>query len=444
MARDRVKLLIEKLDKKGRGVGYYKGKPVYVNYTVPGDEVEVDLYIIKRGRIREFVGTLKKIVREGEGRIEPKCRYFGFCGGCRFQNWKYEYQLKYKKDLVLMAMEKWGILGEVSDPIPSPNIWFYRNRMDYAISYDGKIGLKEYGSWSNILNLSECLLLSKEANLIMETTRTFMKKYGILGWDLFKHVGFLRYIVIREGKFTGDRLLNIITYTDKFRYLSEFIKMLTEENLVSSIVWGINPTVTDVSTAKILRYIWGKDHLTEKVGKYIFHIHPNAFFQTNSYLAKIMVDYVISKAGRGNKVLDLYSGVGLFSIFLSENFDEVYGIEVEESAVQSANITLKWNDISNVKYIHGKAEERVQGLEDIDVIVLDPPRPGISGKVRKDILKLSPERVIYVSCNPDTMMRDISLMKGYKVVNKIQPIDLFPHTPHVEVIACLEVSSMED
>lgn len=312
--------------------------------------------------------------------------------------------------------------------------------MDYAISFDGKIGLKELGNWRNILDLSECFLLSKESNKILSLTREFMSKYQIPGWDLIKHNGFFRYVVIREGKFTNERMINYVTYKGFFKYVNELINMLTSENLITSFVWSINATVTDVSYGSEIRFLWGKDHLSEKINEYKFYIHPNAFFQTNSYQTPKLVEIVKNFSSGGKVLLDLYCGVGLFAISLSPMYNEVYGIEVEENAVNSGNISLDWNGVSNVEYSIGRVEDLITLYEDLDVdtVVLDPPRPGVSKKVIKSLIRMKPREIIYVSCNPESMFRDISgLMSEYYIENHIQPIDMFPHTPHVEVIVKL-------
>ncbi|PCN51065.1 23S rRNA (uracil(1939)-C(5))-methyltransferase RlmD [Candidatus Geothermarchaeota archaeon ex4572_27] len=436
---EKVRLTIERLDEKGRGVATYRGKPVYVTYALPGDEVEAEIVYYNRRR-GEYIARLREVVSGGEGRVKPRCRHFGQCGGCMFQNWDYQMQLRFKRWVVEQALRRWGVDGVVADVVPSPTIWYYRNRMDYAISHDGKVGLKEYGSWSRIHDLSECYLLSPEAVEVIAATREFMRRRGVPGWDLVRHEGFLRYVVIREGKFTGDRLVNIVTYQGQFRYLDELVSELSSRGRATGVIWGINPTITDVSVARDLRPIWGKDHLTEKVRSITFHVHPNAFFQTNSYMVPRLVEEVVKGAEGGRRAADLYSGVGLFSVFLSEAFDEVVGVEAEEAAVYSANITLEWNGISNVRYVAGRVEEAAAMVGEADTVVIDPPRPGMSTKAIRAVKSISPKRIVYVSCNPDSMMRDISMFKGYRLAGPVQPLDMFPHTPHVELVAVLEKS----
>jgi|Deesub1362B_J571_1020462.scaffolds.fasta_scaffold00023_43 23S rRNA (uracil-5-)-methyltransferase RumA len=439
---ERLRLVVERLDIYGRGIARYGDKTIYVNYGLPGDEVEVIIDVHakgRRGRFKEYYGNIVDLVSAGEGRIDPKCRYFGLCGGCRFQHWEYDRQLTFKREAIYDAAAKWGVETEVNPVIPSPRIWYYRNRMDYAISYDGKVGLKRYGSWSEVIDLYECYLMSPEAVKIMDITRDFMGKHGIPGWDLFKHYGLLRYIVIREGKFTGDRMAIYITYRGVMRHIESLLESLSSEGIVTSIVWGINPTITDISIGKDLRFLWGEDHLTEEIKGLRFHIHPNAFFQTNSYQTIRLVEEVDRYIDGGGLLLDVYSGVGLFSLSYSNKFKEVLGIEVEEESIYSGEISLKWNNISNVRFIRGRAEDVLPRLnDDVDTVILDPPRPGITKKVRRNIEGIRPRKIIYVSCNPDTMMRDISYIEGYKLSLPIQPIDLFPHTPHIESIAVLE------
>ncbi len=426
------------LDEKGRGIALYNNKKVYVNYAIPGDKVKVKIKpIFKRGFVNYYEGKIVEILSEGEGRIKPKCKYFGLCGGCRFQNWDYKYQLKFKKWLIEKYFSKWNLKCEILDVIPSPKIFYYRNRMDYSISYDGKIGLKKYGSWKEIVDIEECFLLSEEGNKIIKIVKDIISKSNIPGWDLIKHEGLLRYLIIREGKFTKERMVYFIVGKDDFKKLEEIKNALISENVATSIVYGINSSPIDVSFAKNIVFAFGNDHLKEKINDIIFHIHPNAFFQSNSYLASRLAEEVIKRARDGYRALDLYSGVGFFTLFLSKSFKEVIGIEAEEEAIKSANINAKLNEISNVKFIAAKVED-IEKFENVDVIIIDPPRQGMTRKARKAILNINPKRIIYVSCNPESMARDISKMKGYKISEPIQPIDMFPQTPHIELVATLE------
>lgn len=435
---DRLRVTIEDIDENGNGIASLGGKTIRVIGAVPGDDVEISIEVRARGRrSRVYYGHIIDLITPSSDRVEPRCPYFGACGGCRYQNVKYDVQLRYKRRIIYRALEKWGLDAEVDDVIPSPSIWYYRNRMDYAISYNGEVGLRRYGTWWEIVDLMECHLLSEKTGILLDIMRHFMERRGIRGWDNMKHHGFLRYMVIREGKFTNERMINIVTYKGAFKFVDELID--SYRDLATSIVWSINPTISDISVGSEIRYLYGEDHLEEEIGGYRFYIHPNVFFQTNSYQTVNLVELVKRFSGSGSRLLDIYAGLGLFSIALSSEYDSILAIEMEEASVYSGKISMKLNDVYNIKYLMGRAEDMLWKVDsDIETIILDPPRPGISARVRKGIEALGPSRIVYVSCNPDTMIRDISMLKGYSIREGIKALDMFPHTPHVESVALLE------
>lgn len=436
-----LEVRIIEIDEKGRAYGEINGKKIYVKYGIPGDVLKVKPYFIRKGRRgKELWGEIVEIVSSGEGRVEPKCKYFGICGGCRFQDWDYRYQLRYKKNKVLKAFNKFKLDIEITDPIPSPKLWFYRNRMDFPVGYrDGEpiIGLKVYGRWDLVVDLDECHLESEEAIEIIKTVKEFMREYDIKPYDIIKHRGFMRYVVVREGKFTGDRLVSLVTNKGSFIGLDILIERLKE--LTTGIVWSINPKLTDLSIGEEVIGIYGKDYLNEKIGGIVYYIHPNAFFQTNSYQAEKLVSLAKEYSGGGSTLVDVYSGVGLFSYSLMDRYLEVVSIESDKYSIYSAEINKKNLSADNVVIIEAKAEEYLPKIiGKPDTVIVDPPRPGMSREVKDAILRLEPGEILYFSCNPDSMARDIYILgEKYRIEDKVVPIDMFPHTPHIEVFAKL-------
>jgi 23S rRNA (uracil-5-)-methyltransferase RumA len=430
------------MDTKGFAYGYYDNKRIYVKYAIPGDKVRVKLYLVRRGRrgrIKEFWGDIVDIVDPSPDRIEPKCKHFGLCGGCRYQNWSYDSQLNFKKNIVLEAVSKYGLSLEVSDPIPSPKLYYYRNRMDYPVGIeDGSpiIGLKMVGRWDIVVPLEECFLMSDESIEIIKLVREFMVERNIEPYDIMRHKGFMRYVVIREGKFTGDRLVSLVTSVGYFPYLDELIMKLRD--LSTGIVWSINPKVTDISIGSEIRSVYGKDYIDEDIRGIRFHIHPNAFFQTNSYQTIKLVELVEDLAGEGDMLLDVYSGVGLFALSLSDNFKKVYGVEIDEYSTYSADINIKRLG-EDITFFRGAAEDLLPIISETPTtVIVDPPRPGLSRKVIDSLLALKPGSIVYVSCNPDTLSRDITfLSKEYVIDSPIIPLDMFPQTPHIECVVRL-------
>ena len=438
---DIINLDIVGIDDKGIGFGYYKGKKVNVRYGLPGDMVKVS--IIRKGRkdrYKGFWGELIDIISPGPGRINPKCMHFGLCGGCRFQNWAYSYQLRYKKSRVLKAFSRYDLDVEIGEPISSPRLYYYRNRMDYPVGIKGTqpvIGLKAAGRWDLVVDLDECLLMSKESVEIIKIIEEFMFERGIYPYDVFSHEGFMKYVVVREGKFTGERMVSLVTNLGSFPHLDELISMLSSYS--TGIIWSINPKPADVSIGEEIYSLYGNDYLNEKISSFIFYIHPNAFFQTNSYQIQNLIDKVYKLADGGDLLLDLYSGVGLFTFSLAEKYKHVIGVENDKYSIHSADVNRKRSGYKNVKFIKGAVEDVVSGFKlSPTTIVIDPPRPGMSLKAKKHILRLRPKEIIYVSCNPNSMARDINMLSdSYFVYDVIQPIDMFPQTPHIESIAKL-------
>ena len=429
------------IDSKGRPYATYEGKKIYVKYAVPGDRLKISVTPVKKGRRGvEYWGDIVEIIEAGEGRVKPKCRYFGICGGCRFQNWDYNHQLKYKKKLVVEAFKRFSIEAEILDPIPSPRIWYYRNRMDYPVGWDGEkpvIGLKILGRWDLIVDLDECHLESRESVEIIKIVKDFMRKYDVKPYDLIRHKGFMRYVVVREGKYTGDRLVSLVTARGGFIGLDALIDMLKE--YVTGIVWSINPKITDLSVGEEVIGVYGRDYLTEEIGGIKFHIHPNAFFQTNSYQANKLVQLAKRFSDGGDYLIDVYSGVGLFTYNLMDKYKKVLSIEVDPSSIYSAEVNKKWLRADNVNIVEARAEDWLKRiLTKPDTVIVDPPRPGLSREVKDELMRIRPKEILYFSCNPETMARDIHILSEvFELDGPIIPIDMFPHTPHVEVFTRL-------
>ncbi len=437
-------MLVRDIDEKGRAYGYYKDIKFYVKYGVPGDYVRIKPYIVRkgrRGRLKEYWGDIIEVVEASKYRVAPICKHFGVCGGCRFQNIDYSYQLRYKWNISERFFnEIYRLRVDLGDVIPSPRIFYYRNRMDYPVGIvdnSPAIGLKMAGRWDVLVPLEECHLMSKESIDIIHIVRDFMVKHGIEAYNIFTHEGLVRYVVIREGKFTGDRLISLVTSDGPFPYLDELVEEL--KKYATGVIWSINPGLTDTSLGKEIRPLYGKDYLEEEINRVKYHIHPNAFFQTNSYQTINMVNIVREMASGGGLLMDLYSGVGLFTIQLKDLYDNIVSIEVDENSVYSAEINVGKVD-GNINIIKGRVEDMLPLYLNThpDTVIVDPPRPGLSLSVKQDLLRIAPSEIIYVSCNPETMARDIKFLgKGFEVEGEIKLLDLFPHTPHIELIARL-------
>jgi len=357
------------------------------------------------------------------------CKYFDVCGGCQL-NLPYEEQIRLKTNYLK------NLYGyEPKKIFKSPKTKYYRNRMDFVVGKEYKIGLRELGKWWKIIDIEECFLMSKESDEIKNQFREYIKENKLEPYDLRKHIGYIRYLVIREGKFTGDRQVQIIvsneTYLDKFNRFFEQIS-----DLANSFYIGINSSKGDTSYAENYYLIGGKKYIKETINNITYLIGPNTFFQANSYTAKIMCDLIKSLLSGGKILYDLYSGIGLFSLQLYDMYDKIFGVEVNKNSVELLNENASLNDITNVEGIYSKVED-LKSLE--GDLIIDPPRSGLHPKVIKTLVKNKNkiDKLIYVSCNPKTHKRDIDKLKECFEMEKYYFIDQFPRTNHIEIVSIL-------
>lgn len=310
--------------------------------------------------------------------------------------------------------------------------------MDYCVGPKGELGLKEPGRWNAYLDLKECHLLSPESVIVMEKFRAFMSDHGLEPWDAFRQQGYARYLVIREGKNTGKRMVTVVTSEGELPGKDALVETLAPH--ATTIYHGVNPRVTDLSTASSLALLHGEELLEEEVAGKRFLIHPNSFFQTNTIMAAALVakaaEFLAER--RPSALLDLYCGVGLFGICLSGAAGRVIGVEIDPVAVAAARRNAELNGVANAEYAAAKAESLVWERERPDAAIIDPPRAGLHPKVVSSLLRHLPERIVYVSCNYESFVRDWQLLKGSYGIAKMDALDLFPHSPHVELISLLE------
>jgi len=408
---------ISGFDERGRGVG----NELSVRFAYPGDLIEAEV----TSRKKKFA-KLISLIKPSSNRQTPPCKHFGVCGGCPWQGIKYESQLKFKEGIVE------ELFYNCEPIIPSPEEYFYRNRMDFAFGPDYSIGLKD--DKDNIINIEKCWLMSESSNSIISRIRQFIS---------FKKLknhrdGIMRHVVIREGRNNKNTVVNIIT-SDKGEFpLEDLWEELNDE--VSGISWSINLSPADRSYGEIQK-TFGQDHLIESLNGIKFKVPVQSFFQTNTLqaekLLKIIEDFADLKGEES--ILDLYAGTGSIGLSLARKAKKVFGIEENAPAVELSRSNAELNGISNFSAVAGRVEDLLGELSnEHEVVILDPPRPGVNKKILKKLGETRPEKIIYVSCNPYTQKHDVQILKeyGYKV-KRCQPIDMFPHTPHIENVISL-------
>jgi 23S rRNA (uracil1939-C5)-methyltransferase len=327
--------------------------------------------------------------------------------------------------------------------IEAPKKLHYRNRMDFVFGPQGELGLKEAGRWDSHVNLESCLLVSNEVDECRNRVATWARATGLPFWDNRKYRGYFRYLVLREGRRTGERMATLVTAAGELPESARASLVETLAPLCTTIYHGINPKVTDLSISEELRLLHGLPRLHEQVGDVKYAIHPNSFFQTNTEMAERLLEHVRSLvlAGPHQKVLDLYCGSGFFSLGLARDADETLGIELDAFAIKSAQENADLNGIKNARFRAEPAETLSWGVEKPDVTIIDPPRSGLHPKVRNALKAGKPPRIIYVSCNPKALAFDLKeLLREYDLVS-LRAFDLFPQTAHVETVVELKLKS---
>jgi len=444
---DIVDLEITGLALGGRGLALSAGRRFEVEGCVPGDRVKARITRIRRDRVEAVVDSFDT---RSQHHVPPRCsHFFTECGGCRWQDVSYESQLSFKRDIVRMCLNGVGGLGQVplEMTVPSERIFFYRNKMEFAFGKDPSgapiIGLHKAGSYDEIFDLRTCYLQSESSNSIVRDVRSFVRERGLAPYDPRSHSGLLRILAVREGKFTGESMVNLITSVGDFPGADDLAGCLVEGHPeVKSFFHGVNPRKADVAITSERFLLRGREVIFERIGGFLFEISPNSFFQTNSYQARRLYDMVRDAAqlGGDETVLDLYCGIGTIAIYLSGMARKVIGVESVRDAVENARENARINGIANCEFIHGPAEEvlpeLVTGGIKFDVVVTDPPRAGMQKRSFRSLMELRPRRIIYVSCNPYSMAKDLRKLwqEGYEIV-RVQPVDMFPHTSHIESIA---------
>ena len=374
-------------------------------------------------------------------RVEPRCPHASVCGGCRWQHVDYAHQLELKRRSIAEAFTRASIAVELPPVLPCPEPFYYRNRMDYVFGRNGELGLKPVGKWWETLDLSTCFLLSPQAPEILKRVRDWTRKSGLPFWNVKTHEGFFRYLVIREGKSTGERLIMLIV-SDQYELTadqrSELLDLLSP--FTTSILIGVNEKITDLSIPQRIEVLKGEAYLHEEVNGIRYRIQPASFFQTNTTMAAKLQDAVLEAAGdlEEKTLLDLYCGAGFLTLALSKKAKRVLGIELDSAAIDAANLNASLNGINGVEFIASKVESVDWKGEKPDVVVLDPPRAGLHPDVITALLQVRPERLIYVSCKYSKLIEELPKFLEYYALERIQALDLFPQTPHVEVVVSLK------
>lgn len=442
----------------GRGVGRVEGFVLLVDGGVPGDLVRVRVDKV-RGNYAE--GRAIEVLEPSPERVRARCEHFGLCGGCRWQNLPYAIQLDYKRRQVVEALRRIGGIPEppVEEALPSPDEYYYRNKMEFSFGRDGQgtltLGLHPAASYQEVFDLKHCHLQSETSNTIVAEIRASCRSAGLQPYNVKDHTGFLRYLTIREGKFSGEVMVNIVTGDggaadpEWSQVLKSIAARLSEAHPeIKSVVRNINATRATVAFGTREEVLAGAPSIREVLMERTFEITANSFFQTNSRQAARLYGTVLEMAdlSREDRVLDLYSGTGAISILAASRAAEVRGIESLAESVRNAERNAALNRTRNVYFICGEVRKALVAMSSDrrppTVVIVNPPRAGLNSPVIRHLLRLRARRIVYVSCNPTTLARDLKeiIERDYKLT-RVQPVDMFPHTFHIECAARVDLAA---
>ena len=446
---DIVKVTIDDIGNEGEGIGKVDGFPLFIKDATIGDVIEAKVIKVKKSY---GYARVENILTPSKDRVEPKCPVARQCGGCSIQHLSYEKQLEYKQNKVKNCLERiGGFLGieEKMEPILGmEEPWYYRNKAQFPVGLgkDGSIITGFYaGRTHSIIDNTHCYIQAKINEEILEIIKGFLIKNGIEPYNEETHTGLVRHILTRVGFVTGEIMVCIILNGTKLPNAEQLVERLIKVAGMTSISININQEKTNKILGKKVKTLWGKDTITDYIGDVKYQISPLSFYQVNPIQTKILYGKALEYADlKGEEtVWDLYCGIGTISLFLAQKAKKVYGVEIIPEAIEDAKKNAQLNHMENVEFFVGKAEDVLPEQYEknkvyAEVIVVDPPRKGCDETLLNTMIAMSPKRIVYVSCDPATLARDVKVLcgNGYEI-EKVQVVDQFAHTAHVETVVLL-------
>jgi 23S rRNA (uracil1939-C5)-methyltransferase len=447
VAKDQeLELHVDSLAYGGNGVARLNGFVVFIRRGLPGDTVRARVTKVKRSHA-EAVAV--EVVEPSAERVDAPCAHFPACGGCRFQDLAYDAQLEAKQEQVREALRRIGGIAEppVERIVPAESQFFYRNKLEYSFTAtpDGPaLGFHRAGRWDEVLEIEKCWLTTDLGNAIRGAVRDWAREERLEAYDQTEHTGYLRHLVVREGRNTAQVLVQLVTAAGERFDRDEFVEVLRRFPEVRSIHWAVNETPAEVTNLPTT-LLWGDEAIEEELCGLRFRVRPNAFLQTNTAMAERLYALAGEFAGLsgGQTVYDLYCGIGTIGLTLASRALTVWGVDASEESVACALENAELNGITNAAFFAGEAADSLAELSERagkpDVVVVDPPRAGLSNKAVRRLGRLEAPKIVYVSCNPTTLagnVKELAVSWGYRL-ERVRPVDMFPHTPHVESVSLL-------
>lgn len=470
---DELTVRIDAAAFEGKTIARHDGLVVFVEGGVPGDEVRVRLTKIKKQFLEAEVA---EVIEPSPLRVRPLCKHFGTCGGCKWQNVGYRAQLDFKWRHVADALERIGKFANipVNPTLGAEDIYYYRNKMEFSFG-EKWLSTEEMALWKaaektgssgvpserfalglhipqrfdKVLDLEECYLQSETSNQILHFVRSFGLDRNLTACSTRTHTGYLRNLVIRQSAHTNELMVNLVTSEDRPEVMSPLTAGLLEKlPFITTIVNNITQRMSQVAIGEEEKIYHGSGFITEMIASRTYRISANSFFQTNTKQAERLYDVARRMAALkpDDVVFDLYSGTGTIALHIADDVREVVGIENVPSAVDDARRNAVANRVSNCVFVLGDLKEKLtrdtawqSNHPSPTVMIIDPPRAGMHEKVVREVVQMRPERIVYVSCNPSTQARDLNLMCGEDAyrITEVQPVDMFPHTYHIENVVSL-------
>jgi 23S rRNA (uracil1939-C5)-methyltransferase len=428
----------------GKAVGQNDGKVVFMNAGLPGETVEAE---ITRCKPRYDHARVTRIIDRAPERIEAPCQHFDICGGCAWQDLQYDQQLKYKEKQVADCLARLGHLEDVQVlPImPAEEQFFYRNKMEFSFNVADssfRLGLHERGRFDSIFDVEQCHLQSESSNRIVAAVREWVVANEVPVYDIMEQIGYMRFLVVREGKRTGQIMVNVVTNLGPLPDQGGLIELLTKTvPEITTVLHSQTGSKGNVAVGEIETVLTGPGYIEEQLFDKRFRIRSNSFFQTNSNQAERLYQtgFDMLSASPDDRIMDLYCGTGTIGLLLADRVKEVIGVELVEDAVRAAHQNAELNNVTNISFYQGHVKEylRTEAADagEIHAVIVDPPRAGMNPKALRRLIRMHPPKLLYISCNPATFARDAAELtkQGYQLP-AVQPVDMFPHTMHVELV----------
>jgi 23S rRNA (uracil1939-C5)-methyltransferase len=442
-----LELTVEDLAFGGAALAKVDGLVVFVENALPGDRVVATVYRRKR---QYAEARAERILVPSPFRVAARCEHVGICGGCRFQDLSYPEQLRHKERQVEECLAHLGGITTAARPVvPAPSQFHYRNKMEFSFGKDADgaltLGLHRRGFFDRTFDLARCHIATPVASEIVAETRAWAVGEGLTPYDTRRHAGLLRYLVVREGVRTGQVMVNLVA-SESHPAFEDFARRITGRfPTVASVLLNLTRRKAQIAVGEEERVLAGKDRIEERLGGLTYEISSASFFQTNTEQGERLLETALEGLALtgGERVLDLYSGTGTFTLPIALRAREAIGVESSEAAVRDAERNAARNGIANVRFVR---EEAVEALRDhfgeepsaVDAVLVDPPRAGLHPGVVSRLIQMGAPRLVYVSCNPATLGRDLALFceSRYRL-EWVRPVDMFPHTPHIECVATL-------